>query len=102
MLPKITTQFESLKPSFRKIDRMEDLLSRINADFDILERQMDEAEGTVEEGKLKNVLKMPLNLIQKQLSVSDQSSSIIASTFSSPGTFVPHNIFKTEEYFDEK
>ena len=36
ILPKITTQFESLKPSFQKIDRIEDLISRINSDFDIL------------------------------------------------------------------
>ena len=36
ILPKITTQFESLKPSFTKIDRMEDLICRVNADFDVL------------------------------------------------------------------
>ena len=36
MLPKITAQYESLRPNFRKIDRMEDLVTRVSADFDVL------------------------------------------------------------------
>jgi len=102
ILPKITTQFESLKPSFQKIDRIEDLISRINSDFDILEKQLEEAESTVAEGTLKNVLKMPLNLFNKQLSVTEASSSMsTAQTSSSSKKFSPHSIFKTEEYFRE-
>merc|ERR1712045_223658 len=42
ILPKITTQFESLKPSFTKIDRMEDLICIVNADFDVLDRRSRE------------------------------------------------------------
>ena len=71
ILPKITTQFESLKPSFTKIDRMEELIARINADFDVIEKQLEDAENTIVEGTLKNVLKMPLNLFNKQLSVTE-------------------------------
>ena len=33
----------------------------------ITEKQLEEAESTIEEGTLKNVLKMPLNLFTKQL-----------------------------------
>ena len=121
MLPKVTTQFESLKPSFRKIDRMEDLVARMNADFDVLgrdlhrerfpyhelipEKQLDDAESTVENGKLKTVLKMPLNLLQKQLSVAESGSSLSSSSSSlssSSQTFVPHAIFRTEDYFDSE
>ena len=123
MLPKVATQFESLKPSFRKIDRMEDLVARMNADFDVLgrdlhreisltinhelipEKQLDDAESTVENGKLKTVLKMPLNLLQKQLSVAESGSSLSSSSSSlssSSQTFVPHAIFRTEDYFDSE
>ena len=35
-LPKISAQFESLKPFFIKIDRMEDLIVRVNSDFDAI------------------------------------------------------------------
>merc|ERR1711976_435614 len=101
ILPKITTQFESIKPSFTKIDRIEDLISRMNADFDVLEKQLEEAENTVAEGTLKNVLKMPLNLFNKQLSVSEVASvsspTAVASVASSnKNVFIPHSIFKTE------
>jgi len=99
ILPKITTQFESLKPSFTKIDRMEDLICRVNADFDVLERQIEEAERTIAEGSLKNVLKMPLSLFNKQLSVTEVTSS--ATLAAGKPTFSPHLIFRTEEYFDE-
>ena len=86
MLPKITAQYESLRPNFRKIDRMEDLVTRVSADFDVLgsklilkstklptgsEKQLDDAENTIVEGTLRNVLKMPLNLLNKQLSVTE-------------------------------
>merc|ERR1711983_759785 len=86
MLPKITAQYESLRPNFRKIDRMEDLVTRVSADFDVLgsklilkstklptgsEKQLDDAENTIVEGTLRNVLKMSLNLLNKQLSVTE-------------------------------
>ena len=86
MLPKITAQYESLRPNFRKIDRMEDLVTRVSTDFDVLgsklilkstklpngsEKQLDDAENTIVEGTLRNVLKMPLNLLNKQLSVTE-------------------------------
>ena len=35
-LPKISAQFESLKPFFNKIDRMEDLIVRVNSDLDVI------------------------------------------------------------------
>ena len=93
MLPKITAQYESLRPNFRKIDRMEDLVTRVSADFDVLgnklglksikqqptvlEKQLDDAENTIEEGTLRNVLKMPLNLLNKQLSVTEVAQNVI-------------------------
>ena len=36
VLPKISAQFESLKPYFTKIDRMEDLIVRVNSDLDVI------------------------------------------------------------------
>ena len=33
----------------------------------VAEKQLEEAESTIDEGTLKNVLKMPLNLFNKQL-----------------------------------
>ena len=96
ILPKIATQFESLKPSFTKIDRMEELIARINADFDVIEKQLEDAENTIVEGTLKNVLKMPLNLFNKQLSVTEVQ--IVGASTSKP-SFSPHSIFKTEDYF---
>merc|ERR1712025_1555638 len=84
ILPKIATQFESLKPSFTKIDRMEELIARINADFDVIEKQLEDAENTVVEGTLKNVLKMPLNLFNKQLSVTEATSPIVGASTSKP------------------
>ena len=50
---------------------MEELIARINADFDVIEKQLEDAENTIVEGTLKNVLKMPLNLFNKQLSVTE-------------------------------
>eukprot|EP00092_Neocalanus_flemingeri_P065441 GFUD01079580.1.p1 GENE.GFUD01079580.1~~GFUD01079580.1.p1 ORF type:complete len:177 (-),score=67.79 GFUD01079580.1:50-541(-) len=66
-LPAISAQFEALKPSFQQIDRMEGLVSRVGRDMDMMEKQLDEAENTIVEGTLKNVLKMPLNLFNKQM-----------------------------------
>ena len=34
VLPKISSQFESLKPHFTKIDRLEDLITRVNCDLE--------------------------------------------------------------------
>merc|ERR1712045_96366 len=99
ILPKIATQFESLKPSFTKIDRMEELIVRINEDFDVIEKQLQEAENTIVEGTLKNVLKMPLNLFNKQLSVAEAATSPIAGASGNKPSFNPHPIFKTEDYF---
>ena len=119
ILPKIATQFDSLKPSFTKIDRMEELIVRINEDFDVIEKQLQEAENTIVEGTLKNVLKMPLNLFNKQLSVAEvtvssifniqyidtrffifkAATSPIAGASGNKPSFNPHPIFKTEDYF---
>ena len=119
ILPKIATQFDSLKPSFTKIDRMEELIVRINEDFDVIEKQLQEAENSIVEGTLKNVLKMPLNLFNKQLSVAEvtvssifnnqyinirfpnfkaATSPIAGASWNKP-SFNPHPIFKTEDYF---
>jgi len=100
MLPKITAQYESLRPNFRKIDRMEDLVTRVSADFDVLEKQLDDAENTIVEGTLRNVLKMPLNLLNKQLSVTEVPSPFQTSS-NGKYSFTPHRIFKTEDYFEK-
>jgi len=77
---------------------MEELIARINADFDVIEKQLEDAENTIVEGTLKNVLKMPLNLFNKQLSVTEATSPIVGASTSKP-SFSPHSIFKTEDYF---
>ena len=46
-------------------------IGKISSISYILEKQLEEAESTVAEGTLKNVLKMPLNLFNKQLSVTE-------------------------------
>ena len=60
---------------------MEELIARINADFDVIEKQLEDAENTIVEGTLKNVLKMPLNLFNKQLSVTEVRVSKIIIRF---------------------
>ena len=119
VLPKISSQFESLKPHFTKIDRLEDLITRVNCDLEavgknifynerftlntnncLIEKQLEVAEGSVvEEGTLKNVLKMPLNLFNKQPMEGLQSSTSINSQ--SRPAFSPHPIFKTEAFFSQ-
>ena len=103
ILPKIATQFESLKPSFTKIDRMEELIARINADFDVIEKQLEDAENTIVEGTLKNVLKMPLNLFNKQLSVTEVNVSKVLSFLVQISQFRHHHKFwgrvQTNHYF---
>ena len=119
VLPKISSQFESLKPHFTKIDRLEDLITRVNCDLEavginifgnerftlntnncFIEKQLEVAEGSVvEEGTLKNVLKMPLNLFNKQPMEGSQSSTSISSQ--SRPAFSPHPIFKTEAFFSQ-
>lgn len=59
---------------------------------------MEEAEGTIVEGTLKNVLKMPLNLFNKQLT---EGGSVSLGTTNPRPTFSPHDIFKTENFFDK-
>merc|ERR1711915_769821 len=90
-LPTISAQFEGLKPSFQQIDRLESLVARVGQDMDVIEKQLDEAEGTIMEGTLKNVLKKPLNLFSKQLGEVGLGGA--------DEQFVPHQIFSTEKYF---
>merc|ERR1712183_3349 len=99
VFPKISAQFDSLKPHFPKIDRLEDLMTRVNSDFEAIEKQLEVAEGTVvEEGTLKTVLKMPLNLFNKQTMMEGSQSSAV-TPLSSQSAFSPHPIFKTEAVF---
>merc|ERR1711936_55371 len=88
-LPTISAQFEALKPSFQQIDKLEGLVDRIGQDMDVMEKQLDEAENTIVEGTLKNVLRMPLNLFNKQLTEGNGAGR---------EEFVPHNIFRTTQY----
>eukprot|EP00090_Calanus_glacialis_P008307 TRINITY_DN16617_c0_g1_i1.p1 TRINITY_DN16617_c0_g1~~TRINITY_DN16617_c0_g1_i1.p1 ORF type:complete len:186 (-),score=83.61 TRINITY_DN16617_c0_g1_i1:24-581(-) len=92
-LPAISAHFEALKPSFQQIDRMEGLVNRAGQDMDVMEKQLEEAENTVEEGTLKNVLKMPLNLFNKQIAEGSGTSA-------ARDEFVPHEIFSTNQYFE--
>merc|ERR1719436_1148158 len=95
VFPKISAQFEMLKPHFPKIDRLEDLMTRVNCDFEAIEKQLEVAEGTmVEEGALKNVLKMPLNLFNKPAMEGSQSSAVTPVSSQSRTAFTPHPIFK--------
>ena len=63
-----------------------------------VEKQLEEAEGTIVEGTLKNVLKMPLNLFNKQLG---EGPSVSLGTTNPRPSFSPHDIFKTENFFDK-
>ena len=76
---------------------MEELIVRINEDFDVIEKQLQEAENTIVEGTLKNVLKMPLNLFNKQLSVEEVTVSMI---FSLAQTKLEYDIRIKYPFFD--
>lgn len=73
---------------------MEELIARINADFDVIEKQLEDAENTIVEGTLKNVLKMPLNLFNKQLSVTEvKVSKVLSFHFKISQLFRHHHRF---------
>ena len=82
---------------------MEELIARINADFDVIEKQLEDAENTIVEGTLKNVLKMPLNLFNKQLSVTEVNVSKVLSFLVQISQFRLHHKFwgrvQTNHYF---
>jgi DNA-binding transcriptional regulator GbsR (MarR family) len=50
-LPALVSQYESLRPCFEKITRLEALMERMEADLDNLEQQVTEAEATVERNR---------------------------------------------------
>lgn len=120
-LPSLSTKFELLQPSLQQVDRLEELVSRARRDMDLLEGQLGEAEATVESrgAGLSNMLKIPLNIISKQLGagstegssggVSPQGSGGGVSPQGSGGgvspptpEYRPPDVFSTEEYFPKK
>jgi len=94
VLPEITAQYRSLQPTFNQIDRLQELVDRVQADMDALESQLLVAEEGATKGTLKGVLRSQLSLFSWQ----DKQATEVPKD----NKFEQIEIFRTENFFQSK
>merc|ERR1739844_213697 len=90
-MPQLSQKFEDMERVFDGIDRLERMVTRIKEDMDRVDRQLVEAEATVEgSGVLKNFV--PLIFGQKPSNSGGDSEA-------SGPNFQPVRLFSADEFF---
>ena len=123
-MPLIQEKFKEMEKVFQKIDRLELMVNRVRSDVDNVDRQLLEAEATVEStassssvqslvpsfiGGAKTLIESSAASVLNRATASNVDSSISLSsrrTFndnhsSSNGSFEPIQIFSTKDFFPD-
>jgi len=96
-VPGLETKFAEMQSVFDKIDRLEFMVARVKNDMDKVERQLSEAEASVESTTAGGTALKSINkIIFNPRSLMDSNSP----TTNLP-EFEPVNLFSTEEFFKE-
>eukprot|EP00088_Acartia_fossae_P013194 TRINITY_DN16873_c0_g1_i3.p1 TRINITY_DN16873_c0_g1~~TRINITY_DN16873_c0_g1_i3.p1 ORF type:complete len:160 (+),score=31.97 TRINITY_DN16873_c0_g1_i3:40-519(+) len=93
ILPEIHEQYAALQPTFRQIDKLQELVDTAQKDTDTIEAKLCAAEEAANKSSIKNVIKSQLG----KLSVTrDRNAG--ASGDQNKTKYEPVNIFKTEDF----
>merc|ERR1712156_592118 len=96
-VPGLQTKFAEMQSVFEKVDRLEFMVARVKNDMDKVERQLSEAEASVESTTAGGTALKSINkIIFNPRSLMDNNSP----TTTLP-EFEPVNLFSTEEFFKE-
>lgn len=93
-VPGLQTKFAEMQSVFEKVDRLEFMVARIKSDMDKVERQLGEAEATVE-------TTMPAPALRSFVPYIFNPRSLMESSPSNMPDFEPVPLFSTEEFFKE-
>jgi len=96
-VPGLQTKFTEMQSVFDKIDRLEFMVARVKNDMDKIERQLSEAESTVEPTTASGTaLKSIVPYIFNPRSLMETNLPTTALP-----EFEPVNLFSTEDFFRE-
>ena len=73
-LPTLASKYQQMEKTFEKIDKLEYMVARIKEDMDKLDKQLTEAEATIEGGPLKAIMPMIFVSIVYDESIQTQFS----------------------------
>jgi len=111
-LPTIQEKYHELEYVFENIDNLKMMVNRIKSDMDRLDKELTEAEPTVETAPLQSLVPSLIGgaktflgssaasvLIRNSIRHSENSSS--SASLDSNAPYEPIDIFRTENFFDD-
>jgi len=111
-MPAIQEKYREMQPVFENIDNLKAMVDRIKSDMNKLDKELTEAEATVESGPIHSLMPSIIGgaksfieqsaasvLIRNVMPDSGPSSSITSKE--STLSYQPIDIFHTEDFFDE-
>lgn len=112
-MPAIQEKYHELEDVFKNIDSLKLMVTRIKNDMDKLDKELTEAEATIETGGslqsfvpsliggAKNLIGSSAANVLLRNSITESRRSPSTASLDPSATYEPVNIFCTEDFFDD-